>query len=444
MNPVKRSVAVVLRRDDGAFAVVRRPDDPADPLAGVWGFPAITLAPGEEERAAVVRLGRAKLGVDLAPGEMLGQAAADRGSHVLRLANYAAVITAGTPSVPQPDGSMTQYAELRFTHDPGALAEAAARGSVCARVFLSARADEDETGRADEAARVAAFRERAGLDAIIDVHTHFMPERLMAAVQAYFDAAGPLIGRPWPIAYRDGERERVATLRSFGLRAFTALLYPHKPGMARSLNEWGADFAARTPGCLQTATFFAEDSATADVGRALEAGARVFKCHLQVGDFDPNDPLLDGAWGLLADAGVPVVTHCGSGPVPGRFTGPAPIARLLGRHPALRLVVAHLGMPEYLEFLDLAEQHRGVLLDTTMAFTRFVEEAGNAGDAGAPFPRAELPRLQSLGDRILLGTDFPNIPYAYADALEALEQAGLGAGWLRAVCHDNAARIFEI
>jgi hypothetical protein len=312
---------------------------------------------------------------------------------------------------------------------------------VCARVFLSARADEDETGRADEAARVAAFRERAGLDAIIDVHTHFMPERLMAAVQAYFDAAGPLIGRPWPIAYRDGERERVATLRSFGLRAFTALLYPHKPGMARSLNEWGADFAARTPGCLQTATFFAEDSATADVGRALEAGARVFKCHLQVGDFDPNDPLLDGAWGLLADAGVPIVTHCGSGPVPGRFTGPAPIARLLGRHPALRLVVAHLGMPEYLEFLDLAERHGGVLLDTTMAFTRFVEEAGNAG---APFPRAELPRLQSLGDRILLGTDFPNIPYAYADALEALEQAGLGAGWLRAVCHDNAARILEI
>jgi predicted TIM-barrel fold metal-dependent hydrolase len=144
---------------------------------------------------------------------------------------------------------------------------------------------------------------------------------------------------------------------------------------------------------------------------------------------------------------VPIVTHCGSGPVAGRFTGPAPIARLLGRHPALRLVVAHLGMPEYLEFLDLAERHGGVLLDTTMAFTRFVEEAGDAGgpgNAAAPFPRAELPRLQSLGDRILLGTDFPNIPYAYADALEALEQAGLGADWLRAVCHDNAARIFEI
>jgi predicted TIM-barrel fold metal-dependent hydrolase len=270
------------------------------------------------------------------------------------------------------------------------------------------------------------------------VHTHFMPERLLAAVRAYFDAAGPLVGRPWPIAYREDEQARVTTLREFGVSAFTALLYPHKPGMARSLNDWGADFAARTPDCLPSATFFAEPSAAADVRRAIEQGARVFKCHLQVGDFDPNDPVLDAAWGLLAEAGVPVVTHCGSGPVAGRFTGPAPIARLLARHPSLRLVVAHLGMPEYGEFLDLAERHPRLLLDTTMAFTPFIE------DAGAAFPRAQLGRLRDLGDRVLLGTDFPNIPYAYADALEALEGTGLGPAWLRAVGRDNAARIFEL
>jgi hypothetical protein len=123
--------------------------------------------------------------------------------------------------------------------------------------------------------------------------------------------------------------------------------------------------------------------------------------------------------------------------VAGRHTGPGPIAELLARHPALRLIVAHLGMPEYTEFLDLAERYAGVLLDTTMAFTSFVE-------ATSPFPRAELPRLRSLGDRVLLGTDFPNIPYPYADALEAIEQAGLGADWLRAVCHDNAAKLFGV
>jgi uncharacterized protein len=166
----------------------------------------------------------------------------------------------------------------------------------------------------------------------------------------------------------------------------------------------------------------------------------VFKCHLQVGGFDPNDPLLDAVWGLLAEAGIPVVTHCGSGPVAGRYSGPAPIAALLARHPRLRLVIAHLGMPEYAQFLDLAEQYPGVLLDTTMVFTPFIESFGDIYH----FPAAELPRLAALGDRVLLGTDFPNIPHSYADALESLERTGLGQGWLRAVCHDNAAALFGI
>ncbi|HEY3506005.1 MAG TPA: amidohydrolase family protein [Actinocatenispora sp.] len=288
-----------------------------------------------------------------------------------------------------------------------------------------------------ETARVAAFRAEIGVPHLIDVHTHFMPPRLLARVWAYFDAPGPLVARRWPIAYRQDEAERVAILRGFGVRAFTSLLYPHKPGMARGLNDWAADFAARTPDCLHSATFFAEPGAADDVRRALAQGARVFKCHLQVGGFDPNDPLLDEVWGTLADAGVPVVTHCGSGPVPAAYTGPAPIAALLARHPRLPLVVAHLGGPEYEDFLDLAERYPRVMLDTTMAFTDFTESA-------APFPRRALPRLAALGDRVLLGTDFPNIPYPYADALDALARTGLGTGWLRAVCHDNPARLFAL
>jgi predicted TIM-barrel fold metal-dependent hydrolase len=430
MKPAKHSVAVVVRGDGGTFLAVRRPHDPADPLAGLWGLPAVTLRDGEDERAAVARAGRVKLGVELRAGEKIGEQTADRGSHLLRLADYEATVVSGTPSVPQPDGSMTQYVECVFTSDPRLLAAAADKGSLCARIFL------ERTAR-DEQARVADFRRRAGLSSLIDVHTHFMPDRLLAAVWAYFDAAGPLVGRPWPIRYREQEEHRLATLRGFGVRAFTSMLYPHKPGMARSLNDWAAGFAARTPDCLHTATFFAEPSAVGDVRRAIEQGARVFKCHLQVGDFDPNDPLLDGVWGQLAEAGIPVVTHCGSGPVPGRYTGPEPIAALLSRHPALRLVVAHLGMPEYAPFMDLAERYERVMLDTTMAFTAFVE-------ATDPFPRAELPRLRALGDRVLLGTDFPNIPYSYADALEALEQADLGPDWLRAVCRDNAAKLFGL
>ena len=58
--------------------------------------------------------------------------------------------------------------------------------------------------------------------------------------------------------------------------------------MAESLNAWTADFAARTPDCLHSATFFPEPEAAVYVPAAIEAGARVFKAHVQVGGYDPG------------------------------------------------------------------------------------------------------------------------------------------------------------
>ncbi|MFJ5936878.1 amidohydrolase family protein [Streptomyces sp. NPDC093071] len=284
---------------------------------------------------------------------------------------------------------------------------------------------------------VPALLARLGIPGLVDVHTHFMPQNVLDKVWAYFDAVGPLTGLEWPITYREEEDRRIALLRGFGAVAFTAMLYPHKPGMAPWLNSWAADFAARTPDCLHTATFFPEPGVDGYVREALAAGARVFKVHLQVGGFDPNDERIDDAWGSLADSGTPVVVHCGSGPTPGNFTGPGPMGRLLARHPRLRVIVAHMGMPEYGDFLPLAERYEGVHLDTTMAFTDFSERL-------APFPVREHKRLLDLGDRILLGSDFPNIPYPYAHQLHALERLGLGDDWLRKVLYENGAAMFHV
>jgi uncharacterized protein len=294
-----------------------------------------------------------------------------------------------------------------------------------------------EAGDAAEAAAVTAFWRDLGLPGLIDIHTHFMPPNVLAKVWAFFeDGRGPA-GLPWPIYYRRLEPERVALLRAFGVRRFGALLYPHKPGMATWLNSWAAGFAARTPDALHTATFFAEPGAGDYVAEAIGAGARLVKAHLQVGGYDPRDDLLDPVWGLLAEARVPAVVHCGSGPTPGRYTGPGPMAEVLARHPRLTAIIAHLGAPEYAEFLGLAGRYPGVYLDTTMAFTDFLDQL-------APFPAALRPRLAAAADRVLLGTDFPNIPYPYLHQLQALARLDLGPAWLRAVCHDNAARLLGL
>ncbi|RCG29417.1 amidohydrolase [Sphaerisporangium album] len=287
-----------------------------------------------------------------------------------------------------------------------------------------------------EDAEVPGWWAGLGLPGLADVHVHFLPERMERRVWHHFEHGGPLVGDGWEVRYRGTREERVARLDALGVRRFTALAYAHKPDMARSLNAWTLEFARTTPGCVPSATFFPEPGVLSYVREALDAGARIFKAHLQVGAFDPRETALVPVWGLLAEAGLPVVVHASSMPVPGRHTGPGPITEVLAAHPSLAVVVAHLGMPEYEEFLDLAARFPNARLDTAMAFTDFCE-------AVSPFPARLRPALRDLGlaGKAVLGSDFPAIPYAYAHQLHALARLDLGEDWLRAVCWDNGLKL---
>jgi predicted TIM-barrel fold metal-dependent hydrolase len=276
-----------------------------------------------------------------------------------------------------------------------------------------------------------------GIPGLFDVHVHFLPANIQAAVWRQFDQAGPKIGRSWPILYRGSDEERVEQLRSFGVRRFTALPYAHKPGVASYLNGWAADFADRVPECVRSATLYPEEHVGQYVPAAIAAGVEVFKLHTQVGEFLLDDPVLDPAWEAIAAAGTPVVIHVGSGPVGNAFTGPEHLRRLLARHPDVRVIVAHLGAPEFADFLDLAERYEHTYLDTTMVFTDFF----------VPFPDDLVPRLAGLGDKILYGSDFPSLPYEYGHQFDGLARLlgrapGLDEDWLRKVCWHNAERLF--
>ncbi|MBJ7528956.1 MAG: amidohydrolase [Nocardioides sp.] len=283
-----------------------------------------------------------------------------------------------------------------------------------------------------DVAPVRAFWEGLGLPGLYDVHTHFLAPPVERKVHAVFDAAGPKIGRPWPIRYRLPVEERVALLREMGVRRFSTLPYAHRPGIAGFLNEWAAGFKRDVPESLWSATFYPEPEVGDYVAASIEAGVEVFKVHVQVGEFDLDDPLLTPAWGALEDAGTPVVVHAGHAPVGNDFTGPAPMARLLAAHPRLTVVAAHLGAPDYLDFADLAARYERVHLDTTMVFTDFWD---------ADYPDGLTERLRDLQPRVLLGTDFPTIPYPYVHQLESLARLDLGEDWLRDVCWHNGMRL---
>ncbi len=82
----------------------------------------------------------------------------------------------------------------------------------------------------------------------------------------------------------------------------------------------------------------------------------------------------------------------------------------------------------------LAERYERVRLDTTMVFTDFF--------GPPPTPTSCCRGWSTCSDKVLLGTDFPTIPYPYVHQLEGLARLDLGDDWLRAVCWENGARLF--
>ena len=170
----------------------------------------------------------------------------------------------------------------------------------------------------------------------------------------------------------------------------------------------------------------------------VDAGVEVFKVHVQVGRLRPRRPAARrglGACSRSRDAG----RHArGLGPGAHRVHRPRPgRARLLRRHPRLPLVIAHLGAPEYVEFLALAERFERVHLDTTMAFTDFFEQM-------APYPRdAAAAARATCGRQGAAGQRLPEHPVPVRRTSSSRSSGWAWANdWLRAVCWDNGARLF--
>lgn len=146
-KPVRRAVAVAVHpsgRLDRVLCVLRPDDDPE--LPSTWGLPASTLREGEDWEDAARRVGRQKLGVELAVGDVVGEDRTERGSYILHMREFRAeVVRGGAPDVPQPHAG-TQYRDWRWS-GPESLAEAARLGSLCSQIFLASAGA--EPGRAE-------------------------------------------------------------------------------------------------------------------------------------------------------------------------------------------------------------------------------------------------------------------------------------------------------
>ena len=264
---------------------------------------------------------------------------------------------------------------------------------------------------------------------LVDIHVHLHPPRLFAAIRRWFAERSP-----WTIDH-DTEPDAVAAaLRAAGVERFVFCSYAHKTGMARSLNTWLAETSRQLNGYgLALGTVHLDDpDPLGDIEAALDDGCIGIKIHEDVQQLAIDDPRFAPVLDAVAAREGFVLVHVG--PVPWNDDtndGPARIARVLDRHPTLRVVVAHFGVPDCAGYAARMPQYPNLFLDTTMAFTPYSSLEAHADHRF----------VEAIADRVVFGTDYPNTPHGYAADMDGLIALGVDAATLRKIAAENARRL---
>ncbi len=275
----------------------------------------------------------------------------------------------------------------------------------------------------------------SALAPVIDAHVHLFPPRVFEAIWRWFEAHG------WPIRYRLHTPDVVEFLLSRGVERVVALTYAHKPGMAAALNTFMADVCRDEPRIIGLGTVFpGEPGAKAIVSDALDAGLAGIKLHCHVQCMSADDPRLEPVYQVCAERGAPVVIHAGREPKsPAYACDPHALCHVdrveavLRSYPSLKLVVPHLGLDEYTGYERLLGRYDNLWLDTTMVVADY-------------FPIVRPTRLVTMRpERVMYGTDFPNIPYAWDREIIALrDHYGLTEPALAQVLGETAASLYGV
>ncbi|MBU1342889.1 MAG: amidohydrolase [Proteobacteria bacterium] len=274
-----------------------------------------------------------------------------------------------------------------------------------------------------------------GLPTVIDSHVHIFPGKIFSSVWSWFDQYA------WKIRYQMDTSLLINYLLDHGVSHVVALQYAHKPGISEGLNAYMVkkcnEFKGRVTG--MATVFPGEPSADQILLKAFSDGLKGVKLHAHVQCFDMNSPDMDVIYDICEKENKPMVMHVGREPKSEEYAcDPYAICRadkleaVLNNFPKLNICVPHLGFDEIAAYKDLIEKYDTLWLDTAMVLTDY-------------FPYDNRIGLENYRiDRIMYGSDFPNIPYAWDRELMWLKNALFSFEDLEQILYKSAARFFNL
>lgn len=272
------------------------------------------------------------------------------------------------------------------------------------------------------------------LSKVIDAHVHLFPDNLFESIWQWFEKFG------WPIRYRFTSPQAIEFLLARGVNQIVGLHYAHRPGVARELNAYMAKLCRSYPQLTGMASVYpGENHADQILTRAFDQGLSGVKLHCHVQCFDMLGPAMHAIYKLCAENQKPLIMHVGREPKskayscdPYELCSAERLEQVIRAYPDLRVCVPHLGADEFDSYRLLLERYDNLWLDTTMIFADYL-------------PVDDTPDLaQMRADRLIFGSDFPNLPYAWDREIQKLCSLNLARGRLSKLLHKNAAEFYSI
>ena len=272
------------------------------------------------------------------------------------------------------------------------------------------------------------------LPVVIDAHVHLFPDNLFASIRQWFEKFG------WPIRYHLKSSEVIEFLLSRGVHHIVGLHYAHRPGVARELNGYMAKLCRKFPQVTGMATVFpGEDHASHILSEAFDDGLSGVKLHCHVQCFDMLGPAMHEIYGFCQRSDKPLIMHVGREPKspaylcdPYALCSAARLEKVIKEYPDLRVCVPHLGADEFDAYRRLLERYDNLWLDTTMTLADYL-------------PFDNIPDLaQMRADRLIFGSDFPNLPYAWDRELQRISHLNLVPQRLLKLLSQNAIEFYAI
>ena len=274
-----------------------------------------------------------------------------------------------------------------------------------------------------------------GLPPLIDAHVHIFPSSIFSSIRKWFDE------NAWHIRYQLNTSQIFNFLLSHGVKHVIALQYAHKPGIAQTLNQYMVKKCRKYPKHVtgMATVYPGEKNSDAILQEAFDLGLGGLKLHAHVQCFDMNSDEMKVLYDLCQFNKKPVLMHVGREPKsaayscdPYQLCSADKLEQVLNDFPDLKICVPHMGFDEVSAYRMLLERYDNLWLDTTMVLTDYfpIHEAIDLG-------RYRL-------DRVMYGSDFPNIPYAWDREIKWLHNSNLSDYDLGQVFNKSAVEFYNL